>query len=378
MTQERPRIAIDTTYMDRRPGKGTAIVIRHSIEELRRYKDEFDITLIHRTPVPEDPLYREFRELIIPRVLLPRWSGFMSEALFFLTTKERFDLYYFSYSRLYPTFWLAPARRIAFAIMDGGPATARYFEKIKGPQPWWVRMFFERVNAFIALSQFGRDGAIRQYGLPADRVHVVYNGVDERFFAPAQDDNATLDRYGLPHAYLLCVSRFDPHKNILRLLEAYRQCVDAHPATEPLVFVGGRHLPDYSKKVDTAIDALNLQDRVVVAPFIDDQDLPAVYRQASLMVFPSLYEGFGLPAIEALAAGTPLVVSDSDSLREVTGGHAEFVNPYDSSSIAAGIIRARTAPSERRVAGTAFARTFSWKSHGDALAAVFRSVLHYE
>jgi hypothetical protein len=140
-----------------------------------KYRDIFDITLIHREEVLEDPLYKEFKEIIIPRVNLPKFSNFISELWFFLTTKQRFDIYYFSYSRLYPTFWLAPAKKIVFAAMDGGPQTAGYTEAwAKGKLPWYVRIFLSKVDAFIAITEFGKKGIVDAYGVPAEKVHVVY------------------------------------------------------------------------------------------------------------------------------------------------------------------------------------------------------------
>ena len=361
--------------MDRRPGKGTAIVIRHTVEELRAYRDRFDVTLIHREHIPEDPLYKEFNEIIIPRVRLPKFSGFFSELWFFLSTRERFDVYYFSYSRLYPTFWLAPARRIVFAAMDGGPATSGYGDRAKGKQPWFVRLFLGRVNSFVALTEFGKRGIVETYGVPEDRVHIVPNGIDERFnthIRGARSDWA-LTQYGIQKPYLLCVSRFDPHKNILRLLEAYKSALQACAVPEILVFVGGRHMPDYSALVDARIESLGLGANVVIAPYIPDEDLPAVYAGAVAMVFPSLYEGFGLPVIEAMAAGTPVIISDIAALTEVSGGHAEVVNPYDAAAIAKGIcavVSDEGYQNRLRKEGETWVRRYTWKAHGAAIAAV--------
>jgi glycosyltransferase involved in cell wall biosynthesis len=374
------KVAIDTTFMDRRPAMGTAIVIRHSVQELLRYRDVFDITLIHREAIPEDPLYREFREIIIPKVRAPKFSGFLSEALFFLTTRERFDVYYFSYSRLYPTFWLAPAKRIIFAAMDGGPQTAGYMQKTKGKAPWYVRIFFRRIDAFVALSQFGKRGIIKTYGAPEKKVHVVYNGVDECMKPLTKTQcrpEHLLARYDISDPYILDVSRFDPHKNILSVLRAYGRLIADGTVAHRLVFVGGRHTPSYSALVDAEIEKLGIQDRVRIAPYIETADMVAVYNSATLMVFPSLYEGFGLPVIEAQACGLPVVISDIEALKEVSGGSAEIVDPHDEESICAGMRHLLDDPAKRKSLsenGLKNAGRFTWKAHGDALARIFSEI----
>lgn len=366
--------------MDRRPGKGTAIVIRESVTELLERPDEFDVTLVHRLPIPEDPLYRRAREIVLPRVRSPKWSGWLSELAFFLTTRERFDIYYFPYSRLYPTFWLAPARRIVWAAMDGGPRSAGFEGPAKRTLPWHTRLFLRSVDAVIAISRFGKRGIVEASGIPEERVHVVYDSLGAPFASPGPlvSPDELASRYGIRAPYLLDVSRFDPHKNIVRVLEAYRAAVADRGLPHRLVFVGGRHMPDYSAEVDRAIDRLGLRDRVVVAPYVDDAAMPAVYAHASGMLFPSLYEGFGLPVIEAMAMRTPVLISSIDALTEVAGGLAEIVDPYDPQAIAAGITRLLEPDAERpRRLDAARDRAlgFSRRAHGDALATVFRHVL---
>jgi glycosyltransferase involved in cell wall biosynthesis len=376
-SMDKPRIAIDTTYMDRRPGMGTAIVIRRTVEEMRRYRDQFDITLVHREAIPEDPLYLEFNEIVIPRVRLPKFSGFFSELFFFLTTRERFDVYYFSYSKIYPTFWLAPARSIVFAAMDGGPQTAGYMQKAKGKVAWHTKIFFRFVDRFVAISEFGKRGICSTYGIRPDRVTVVYNGVDS-LLRPIATDARTVQslqiKYDLPERYILDVSRFDPHKNILGVVRAYASLIKQCDRVEDLVFVGGRHIPAYSSAVDAEISSLGIADRVHIAPFISDEDMVHVYNNASLMVFPSFYEGFGLPVIEAQACGVPVVISNIEALTEVSGGAALTVDPYDVTAIAKAMheLLANEDVRTRLVhAGKRNAARFTWQAHGDTIAQIF-------
>lgn len=181
------RIAIDTTMMDGRVAKGTAIVIRKHVEGLRVYKNEFAYTLIHKHAEPSDSLYQEFDEIIIPRIWKRVFGGVINEFLFFITywfqiligKKKIFDIYFVPYSRILPTFLLAPAKKFMFFPMDGGPTTSAFKGKAKTPFPWYVILFKRNISKFIALSRFGQKGIMRVAKLPESKVPIMYNGVED-------------------------------------------------------------------------------------------------------------------------------------------------------------------------------------------------------
>jgi glycosyltransferase involved in cell wall biosynthesis len=338
----KPTIAIETTYMDNRPAKGTAILIRNLVHQLVAYKDQFDITLIHKEKVPHDPIYSEFKEIIIPKIKSPKYSGIVSELWFFIRHRKKFDIYFVCYSRLLPTYLFAPAKKFMFFPMDGGPATSGYGGKTKTPFPWYIRLFKHTIDRFVALSYFGQKGIVEAHGVPIEKVPVVGCGVDARY-KPTHDKAAAQmalhTKYGISTPYILCVSRWDPHKNILGIVDAYAATVKNNPATPALLFVGGRHMPDYSDQVDAKIVELGLKERISVAPIITDEDMPLVYQAAEYMVFSTFYEGFGLPVIEAMACGCPVVISDIPALVEVAHGAAHIVDPYSVASIQEGMAK---------------------------------------
>lgn len=382
--KEKLKIAINTTYMDRRPAKGTAILIRNTIKELLKYRDEFDITLIHREKIPEDPTYREFKEIVLPKIKLPRGSSFVSEFIFHIFSwfkKEwQFDIIYYPYPLLHPFFWISSSKKIIFMAMDGGAEIAGFTMKGYG-KPTLVPKFFSwRIAIFLAISNFGKHGIEKKFNVSSKKVISIYCGLGEEF-NPVVDKVGNQEylssKYNIPFPYILDISRFDPHKNILRLIEAYNELVKKDSIKENLVFVGGRHLPDYSAQVDELIDRLNIRDRIFVAPFISEEDMPKVYSGAEMLVFPSLYEGFGLPAIEAMGCGIPTVLSDLDVLKEVSDGSAEFVDPYNVKSIENGIrniLQNKDIRKKLSRKGIIWAKHFTWKSHVESLVLVFRSV----
>jgi len=209
----------------------------------------------------------------------------------------------------------------------------------------------------IAVSRATRDDLVRIYRVPAERVEVVYHGVEERFHP--QEDPAALARYHLPERYFLYLGTLQPRKNLERLLEAY-----AHlPAGAPtLVLAGARGW--YYQRIAATIASLELERRVLLPGYISDQDVPAVLGAATALVYPSLYEGFGLPALEAMACGTPVIASRASSLPEVVGEAGLLVDPLNVEEIAAAMQRLLDDPAlgqELRRQGLEQARRFTWE-----------------
>lgn len=179
---------------------------------------------------------------------------------------------------------------------------------------------------------------------------------------PPDRVRGTLACYGLTPGYLLFVGTLEPRKNLPGLLTAYRILLSRGVNREPLVVVGSRGW--FYDEVFARVEALGLGAHVRFLENVPDEDLPALYSGAVLLVMPSFYEGFGLPALEALACGTPVVLSDRGSLPEVGGEAAVYVNPDSPEEIAAGVARVLEDPDLRerlRAAGLAHAARFTWE-----------------
>ncbi len=234
-----------------------------------------------------------------------------------------------------------------------------------------LRFLARRATRLLTISRTEKDRLVSwRYGTD-DRIDVAYPGVDSRFRVRAQHDEEVLrrtaSRLGLPDRFMLFVGRLNARKNIERLIEALPLLRD--PGI-PLVVVGD---PDW--KVSAAperVRALNLDARVRFVGGVDDADLPSVYALATLFVFPSLAEGFGLPPLEAMASGVPCVVSNATALPEVCGDAARYVDARSPASIAAGIDDVLGSSDlrgslERR--GVARAAEFTWRASAAALVA---------
>ena len=234
----------------------------------------------------------------------------------------------------------------------------------------WTARHAERV---IAVSESTRADLVRLFGVPRDRITVVPNGVDPAYHPLPPETVAEFRRQkGLPERFLLCVATMEPRKNLPRLLEALARVPDA----PPLFLCGGRGW--YYQEIEATIERLGLGDRVHRPGFIPQQELPLWYNAAAWFIYPSLYEGFGLPALEALACGTPTIVSRASSLPEVVGDAAVLIDPYDVQALADTLADALSnAPlaATLRQAGPQRAASFSWVRTARETAAVYRSLL---
>jgi glycosyltransferase involved in cell wall biosynthesis len=191
-----------------------------------------------------------------------------------------------------------------------------------------------QADAVIAISESTKRDAVKHLGLDPALVHVVYSGVDETYKPLPIDVVAQCLRpLGLvPQTYILHLGTIEPRKNLTRLLQAYGQLRRRFPKTVPkLVQVGMKGW--MYEQVLAQVHALDLEDDVVFLGWVARDALPALYNGARLFVYPSLYEGFGLPVLEAMACGVPVVTSNTSSLPEVAGDAALLVDPYDVTQI---------------------------------------------
>lgn len=179
-------------------------------------------------------------------------------------------------------------------------------------------------------SEFTAHEVKRYYPQVSAKGVVTWPGIDRRFGQPAtaKDDLQVLAQYGLQAPYILAIGNIHPRKNLARVLEAYCQLCTRDAAMPRMVWIG---LPRW-KSAHLIREAL--EAGVILPGYVPPDDLPALYRGAAVFIYPSLYEGFGLPVLEAMACGTPVICSNTSSLPEVADGAALMVDPYDVSALA--------------------------------------------
>lgn len=221
----------------------------------------------------------------------------------------------------------------------------------------------------------GKDIAAR-YGVPSDRIECVYNGVSPEF-RPESDPGriaAVLEKYGVSRPYILFVGRIEPRKNLPGLFRAYERLTRDGGVPHTLVVAGMKDalFEDFFRTMTG-----RTRERAVFTGKVDQEDLPVVYSAADLFAYPSFAEGFGLPIIEAMACGTPVVCSNTASMPEVAGDAALLIDPRDDAALAAAMGRVLAEPelaADMREKGVGRAAVFTWEKTARGLLRVFETV----
>ena len=245
----------------------------------------------------------------------------------------------------------------------------RYFKK-----NFWKNI--EKTNRIITISNYIKKEGIG-FGLPKEKLRVIHLGVDQEFFRiyPPQDLRLLKKQYRLPEHFMLFVGSIEPRKNLKNLISAYLSLDKEIRKDIKLVLAGFKgwengEIMELLKKV---------KSDVVYLGYLSIIELGKLYNLATLFVYPSLYEGFGLPPLEAMACGCPVVVSDAASMPEVCGDAAQYVDPHDIDSIAHGIVRVLSDGARRRslvARGLARSRLFNWERAAQDHIAVFEEVIN--
>jgi glycosyltransferase involved in cell wall biosynthesis len=235
----------------------------------------------------------------------------------------------------------------------------------------------KRASAIIAISESTRQDLITLLGAPPERTHTIYCGVDAAFRPlPAAEVAAFKQARQLPNTFVLFLGTLEPRKNLGGLLRAYGQWRQADPFAPPLLIAGGQGW--YYAQIYELVKTLHLAEHVHFTGYVPQADLPLFYNAAALFVYPSHFEGFGLPVLEAMACGTPVITSNLSSLPEVAGEAALLVDPTDTVALAEAMAEVMDSPARRADLGQqalARAAQFSWQQTTLQTVALYRQVI---
>jgi glycosyltransferase involved in cell wall biosynthesis len=228
-----------------------------------------------------------------------------------------------------------------------------------------IALAARRSTRILTVSESSKRDIMRFFDTPADKIDVIYNAYDERFAVePREEDVVRVrERYQLHDEFVLYAGNVKPHKNLERLIDAF-QLVRRRGLDHLKLVMIGDEISKYAS-LRRAVHRHQLHKYVRFLGYLPEETLAVLYRLAGVFVFPSLYEGFGLPPLEAMASGTPVVMSNVSSLPEVAGDAAMLVDPYEPDAIADGIYRVLTDEQVRRDLrrkGLVRARQFSWET----------------
>jgi glycosyltransferase involved in cell wall biosynthesis len=356
---------------------GIGTYIRNLLKQLARLDHDTEYVLLSRPqdvellralapnfrPVPEPaPNYSVSEQVRIPRAL----------------RRERVSLFHAPHYVLPPLVTVPSVVTIHDCIHLMFPQYLPNRAALKYAK-WSMSMAARRATRVMTVSESSKRDIMRFFSTPADKIDVIYNSYDDRFAAaPRVDDvERVRERYQLQGAFVLYAGNVKPHKNLERVIEAFSLVRKRGLDQLKLVMIGD----DISKyaALRRAVHRHQLHQYVRFLGFVPEDTLAAMYRLAAVFVFPSLYEGFGLPPLEAMASGTPVVTSNVSSLPEVADAAAMLVDPYDPNAIADGIYAVLTNAELRsnlRARGLARAHQFSWETSVRRIHDIYLQVLH--
>jgi glycosyltransferase involved in cell wall biosynthesis len=242
----------------------------------------------------------------------------------------------------------------------------------------WPRLA-RRVRRIVTVSDHARTRIAASLGIPLDRIEVVWNGVSDEFRpAPQTAIDAVADRYGVvPQRYFVTLSTVEPRKNLPLVIDAWERTEGKIDRDLKLLVIGGAGVSHIFRNAQLATGA---SDRLSVTGFVDEADLPALIGGAAALLYPSRYEGFGLPIAEAMACGTPALTTRLTSLPEVGGDAALYVDPDDPDDLAKTVVRLAESPAMRadyRALGLARAGLFGWDQAADKMRHILRRDLTF-
>lgn len=352
---------------------GTGNYVFNLVKELIQ-DNENNYTLIHFEKSNIE-LYRQTNEIIIPKSVIPK-TFFISSYLSInsIIKREKFDIIHSltnvgllfpgHFNKINTVFDLSP---YLF------PETHTFWQS--HANRYFYRFSYWNKDKIIAISNSTKIDLMRYFHIPEHKIKVIYLGIDS-FYKPADTEEQTrvLNKYCIKQPFILFVGTLEPRKNIPTLLKSfYKLKKNKYP--HKLVIVGRKGWR--YRNIFEIISSLKLQDEIIFTGYVPEEDLPGLYSAANLFVYPSLYEGFGLPPLEAMACGCPVITSNTSSLPEIIGDGGVLVNPYDFEAftkVIQNLIDDLSLKEELIKKGFSRSRFFSWKQCAKSTYEVYKDV----
>jgi glycosyltransferase involved in cell wall biosynthesis len=330
-------IGIISNFIDEFSG-GIGVYTYQIIKNLNKIDDENKYHLIHYFKNDLD-IYNHNKDIIIPKNrFINGWGSFMFWRYFTLPLKLKnysLDMVHDPYE-LGPFTFSQPFQKV-ITVHDLTPLIfPKLFKKTDVIlHRLLLKKTINRADKIITVSCHSKNDLIKHLNVPEDKIEVIYNGKGEAFKTINKEEiEAITMKYQLPHEFILSVGGLHPIKNIPRLLQAYHLALK-EGLKHKLVIVGVAM--DRSREIFQTLKVLGIEEKVIFTGPVPEKDLVALYNAADLFVYPCLYAGFGLPPLEAMACGTPVITSNNSSLPEVVGDAGLLVDPYDTQELAQSI-----------------------------------------
>ena len=363
--------------------RGIGYYAQNLIREFIEMEEEYAWTFLEERGLPVDPLVYGKPSILhtplfarVPKIIESQWS------LPFNIPKKSFEMIHFLSHE--DAAILSPSPFVV-SVMDTITIAMR---QLYNP---WQRIKYKAVSHIaqriiqnavmvIAISEHTKKDIIHYYGIPSEKICVVPLAAEERFFQSwlPDDIRQVRNRYELPANFILYVGGIDPRKNLGILFKAMKILNDQGSSCPLLAFAGRISDQREYPEMKNTIRSLGIEQFIKFLGYVPDGDLPLLYQASTAFVYPSRYEGFGLPILQAMAAGTPVITTKLSSIPEVAGNAALFIDPDDPGSLAHGIISLLTNSDMRSsmiISGKRQAAAFSWKRTANETLEVYREAL---
>ena len=342
-------------------GSGNCTYIRNLLKELRQVDSRNDYVLYVTNS--RHPFYRGFSSYANFKIKQLAWKNPLIRIPFALareTRRDNLDILHVQY--IAPPFHEG---KLVATIHDLGflhvPESFSRFEVLRSR--FLIRMTANRADRIITGSHFSKNDIAERYKIDPAHIAVINHGVSADF-KPEENASRTmkvLEKYGIQKPYILCVGRLNPRKNLTSLAQAFTMLKKERSIPHKLVIAGKEDFA--TRKIIQSIEAAGSPGDVVLTGFVEDDDLPALYQGADVFLYPSLFEGVGLPVLEAMACGVPVIASDSSSLTEIVRDAGLLINPLDTGELRDALYKFIVDADTREKyieRGTTRAEKFSW------------------
>ncbi|MBI2567750.1 MAG: glycosyltransferase family 4 protein [Candidatus Schekmanbacteria bacterium] len=366
-----PRIGIDARKLD---DYGIGTYIRHLLSGLQAAATRFDFRIAARHPA--DPA---LQSQALRTVVMSATNYSLGEllALSRFVRREGLDLFHA------PHYVLPPLRKCRKIVTIHDIIHLLFPEFLSPAGRLYARLMLRfasrEADLVLTVSEASKADLVAHLDVPPERVRVVYNGVSERFRPQAEQSLAeTLRALGLTPGYVLFAGNLMPHKNVGRALEALAALRGTLKEELPALVIAGHGRPDRVTALRAQAERLRIVTKVVFLGHVDHAVLPALYGAARAFIFPSLYEGFGLPPLEAMACGVPVVYGRNPALIEIVGAAGLAFDPRSTDDAAQALARALTDEELRQnliTAGIRRAREFRWSDAVSQTLAAYEELL---
>jgi len=245
---------------------------------------------------------------------------------------------------------------------------------------WYYNMYvsntIRKADIIMAVSENTKKDIIKFYGINKNKIKVIYEGVMDYFRVISEKEllNSVRIKYALPDEFIFFVGTIEPRKNLVRLLKAFSEVIKDANKNIFLVIAGYKGW--LTKPFFRMLNELSISKKVLLLGYVDEEDLPALYNLAKIFVFPSIYEGFGIPPLEAMACGTPVIASNASSIPEIVGDSAILVDPYDEKILAneiMNLLKDNDWQKELSEKGLKRAKLFSWEKMAREVLEIYKN-----